>query len=175
MANNENLKGHGFHERTAREQREIAVMGGKASGAARRRNADFRKTLNALLTAKIDSPEWTPVLEALGLDSTLEAAVNAAMIREALLGNVKAYEAIAKYSGQSQQTEADDEEQRIRTDRAKRARDQEVGNTDSENENIQSFLKAMNPTEDDVAELYADQEDEEDEDDAEEAEETSEV
>lgn len=175
MANNENLKGHGFHERTAREQREIAVMGGKASGAARRRNADFRKTLNALLTAKIDSPEWTPVLEALGLDSTLEAAVNAAMIREALLGNVKAYEAIAKYSGQSQQTEADDEEQRIRTDRAKRARDQEVGNTDSENENIQSFLKAMNPTEDDVAELYTDQEEEEEEDDAEEAEETSEV
>lgn len=175
MANNENLKGHGFHERTAREQREIAVMGGKASGAARRRNADFRKTLNALLTAKIDSPEWTPVLEALGLDSTLEAAVNAAMIREALSGNVKAYEAIAKYSGQSQQTEADDEEQRIRTDRAKRARDQEVGNTDSENENIQSFLKAMNPTEDDVAELYTDQEEEEEEDDAEEAEETSEV
>lgn len=173
MANNENLKGHGFHERTAREQREIAVMGGKASGAARRRNADFRKTLNALLTAKIDSPEWTPVLEALGLDSTLEAAVNAAMIREALSGNVKAYEAIAKYSGQSQQTEADDEEQRIRTDRAKRARDQEVGNTDSENENIQSFLKAMNPTEDDVTALYADQEEEED--DAEEAEETGEI
>lgn len=173
MANNENLKGHGFHERTAREQREIAVMGGKASGAARRRNADFRKTLNALLTAKIDSPEWTPVLEALGLDSTLEAAVNAAMIREALSGNVKAYEAIAKYSGQSQQTEADDEEQRIRTDRAKRARDQEVGDTGSENENIQSFLRAMNPTEDDVTALYADQEEEED--DAEEAEETSEV
>lgn len=173
MANNENLKGHGFHERTAREQREIAVMGGKASGAARRRNADFRKTLNALLTAKIDSPEWTPVLEALGLDSTLEAAVNAAMIREALLGNVKAYEAIAKYSGQSQQTEADDEEQRIRTDRAKRARDQEVGDTGSENENIQSFLRAMNPTEDDVTALYADQEEEED--DAEEAEETGEI
>lgn len=173
MANNENLKGHGFHERTARDQREIAVMGGKASGAARRRNADFRKTLNALLTAKIDSPEWTPVLEALGLDSTLEAAVNAAMIREALLGNVKAYEAIAKYSGQSQQTEADDEEQRIRTDRAKRARDQEVGDTGSENENIQSFLRAMNPTEDDVTALYADQEEEED--DAEEAEETGEI
>ncbi len=114
MANDENLKGHGFHERTAREQREIAIMGGKASGEARRRKADFRKTLNALLTAEIDSPEWTPVLQALGLDSTLEAAVNAAMIREALAGNVKAYEAIARYSGQSDRTELDHEEQQAK-------------------------------------------------------------
>lgn len=107
MANNENLKGHGFHERTAEEQRRIAVMGGKASGEARRQKANFRRTLNLLLTVKIDSPEWTPVLEALGLDSTLESAVNAAMIREALAGNVKAYEAIAKYSGQSCQSDTE--------------------------------------------------------------------
>ena len=93
------------------------AKGGRASGEARRRKADFRKTLNLLLTAKIDSPEWTPLLESLGLDSTLEAAVNAAMIREALNGNVKAYEAIAKYSGQSDRTEADHEEQRARVDK----------------------------------------------------------
>lgn len=54
MPNEENLKGHGFHERTAKEQREIAIMGGKASGEARRRKADFRKTLNLLLTAEIE-------------------------------------------------------------------------------------------------------------------------
>ena len=63
MANNENLKGHGFHERTAREQREIAVAGGKKSGEVRRRKANFRKTLNTLLTAEIDSPDWKPILE----------------------------------------------------------------------------------------------------------------
>ncbi|WP_390572755.1 hypothetical protein [Blautia caecimuris] len=34
------------------------------------------------MTAKIDSPEWTPVLEALGLDSTLESAMLAAQIKE---------------------------------------------------------------------------------------------
>ena len=50
-----------------------------------------------------------------------------AMIKEGLAGNVKAYEAIAKYSGQSAQTEADLKEQQIRTDRARRAREQEVG------------------------------------------------
>lgn len=175
MANNENLKGHGFHERTAREQREIAIAGGKASGAARRKKADFRKTLNALLTAKIDSEEWTPFLESLGLDSTLESAVNAAMIREALAGNVKAYIAIKDALGQTSRSEEDLEEQRIRTDRARRARDQEVGDTGSENENIQSFLKAMNPTDDDMMALYANQENEEEEDDAEEAEEASEI
>lgn len=114
MANDENLKGHGFHERTARERREIASMGGKASGEARRRKADFRKTLNTLLTTKIDSPEWTPVLESLGLESTLEAAVNMAMIKEALTGNVKAYDAIARYSGQSDRTELDHEEQQAK-------------------------------------------------------------
>lgn len=174
MANNENLKGHGFHERTAEERREIAIAGGKASGIARRKKADFRKTLNALLTAKIDNPEWTPFLEALGLDSTLEAAVNAAMIREALSGNVKAYEAIAKYAGQSTCTDADLEEQKIRTDRARRARDQEVGAEDN-TDGIQSFLNAMRPTQEELDSLYAEQEDEEDESDAEETEETGDV
>ena len=154
MANYENIKDYGFDKRTAKEQREIAVMGGKASGEARRRKADFRKTLNMLLTAEIDSEEWKPVLEALGVECTLESALNMAMIKEGLAGNVKAYEAIAKYSGQSQQTAADDEEQKIRTERAKRARDLEVGNDDSNDENIQNFLKAMRPTQEDLEELF---------------------
>lgn len=171
MANYENIKDYGFDKRTAKEQREIAVMGGKASGKARRRKADFRKTLNMLLTAEIDSEEWKPVLEALGVECTLESALNMAMIKEGLAGNVKAYEAIAKYSGQSQQTAADDEEQKIRTDRAKRARDLEVGTEDNNDENIQSFLKAMRPTQDELEDLF----NEEDEDDAEETEETGEI
>lgn len=164
--NNDNLR-----RLTPSEARYYGRMGGKASGEARRRKADFRKTLNYLLTAKIDSPEWTSVLEAMGLDSTLEAAVNAAMIKEALMGNVKAYEAIAKYSGQSDKTEADDAEQQIRTDRAKRARDQEVGDVDSAEDNIQSFLKAMNPSQEELDNLFA----EEGEDDAETEKETGEV
>lgn len=154
MANYENIKDYGFDKRTAKEQREIAVMGGKASGEARRRKAGFRKTLNMLLTAEIDSEEWKPVLEALGVECTLESALNMAMIKEGLAGNVKAYEAIAKYAGQSNQTERDDEEQRIRTERAKRARDLEVGNDDSNDENIQNFLKAMRPTQEDLEELF---------------------
>lgn len=111
MPNEENLKGHGFHERTAEEQRAIAVMGGKASGKARRRKANFRKTLNMLLTAEIDSPEWKPVLEALGIDCTLESAMLAAQIKEAMKGNTKAAYFVAQYAGQDGKSDSDLEEQ----------------------------------------------------------------
>lgn len=128
--------------RTPDERRRNARKAGKASGEARRQKANFRKTLNLLLTAEIDSPEWTPILQALGLDSTLEAAVNMAMIKEALAGNVKAYEAIAKYSGQSDRTEADQEEQRARTAAVKAKSGQE----DTEEEQDDGFIDALKAT-----------------------------
>ena len=141
MANgHENLIPYQF--RSAEEARESGRKGGKASGEARRRKANFRKTLTLLLTAEIDSPEWTPILQALGLDSTLEAAVNMAMIKEALAGNVKAYEAIAKYSGQSDRTEADQEEQRARTAAVKAKSGQE----DTEEEQDDGFIDALKAT-----------------------------
>ena len=173
MAGYENIKDANSN-RTPEERRELAKIAGKASGAARRRKADFRKTLNMLLTAEIDSPEYKPFLEAMGVESTLESAMLMAQIKEAMSGNTKAAYFVAQYAGQSGQTEADLEEQKIRTDRAKRARDQEVGDNDGQEENIQSFLKAMRPTQEDLDELFTDQEKEE-EDDAEEAEETGEV
>lgn len=158
MAGYDNIKDANSN-RTPEERRKLARIAGKASGAARRRKADFRKTLNLLLTAEIDSPEWTPMLEALGLDSTLESAINGAIIREALNGNVKAYIAIRDTLGQTTKSQEDLEEQKIRTDRAKRARDQEVGDVGEENENIQSFLKAMNPTEEEMKNIFDEEED----------------
>ena len=108
--NDQNLK----PVRTKSEARERGRAGGKASGKARRRKADFRKTLNMLLTAEIDSEEWKPILEALGVECTLESALNMAMIKEGLAGNVKAYEAVAKYAGQGAKTDSDLEEQAAR-------------------------------------------------------------
>lgn len=125
MANEENLRGHGFHERTANELREIAQRGGRASGEARRKKADFRKTLNALLTTEIDHPEWTPILEAMGLESTLESAMLAAQIREAMAGNTKAAYFVAQYAGQSGQTEEDIRNREADTE-LKKARKQAV-------------------------------------------------
>lgn len=138
MANNENLVP--FSKRSVSEAREYGRRGGKASGEARRKKADFRKTLNALLTAEIDSPEWSPFLEALGLDSTLESLINAAMIKEATKGNVKAYEAIAKYSGQSEKTDTDQEEQNLRMAASKA----KMGVDEEEEVEDDGFLDALN-------------------------------
>lgn len=158
MAGYENIKNKGFDSRSTAELREIQSRGGKASGEARRRKANFRKTLNMLLTSKIDSEEWKPILEALGIECTLESALNMAMIREGLAGNVKAYEAVAKYSGQRTGTDNDLEEQKIRIDRARRAREQEVGDIDSSDDNIQNFLKAMQPAKEDLERLFPEEE-----------------
>lgn len=154
MANYENIKDANSN-RTPSERRELAKNAGKASGEARRRKADFRRTLNMLLTAEIDNEEYKPILESLGVECTLESAILMAQIKEAMAGDTKAATFIAKYSGQSQQTEPDDEEQKIRTERAKRARDMEIGDTDTSDENIQSFLKAMRPTQEDLEDLFS--------------------
>lgn len=136
MANNENLK----PVRTKSEARERGRAGGKASGAARRRKADFRRTLNALLTTEIDTPEWTPILNALGLDSTLESAVNMAMIKEALAGNVKAYVSIKDVLGQTSKSDTDLEEQQLRM----AANKAKLGTDVEEEPEDDGFLDALN-------------------------------
>ena len=54
MAGYDNIKNHGFDKRTAEERREIAIIGGKASGEARRKKADFRHTLNPVSYTHLD-------------------------------------------------------------------------------------------------------------------------
>ena len=122
--NEQNLK----PVRTKSEARERGRAGGKASGKARRRKADFRKTLNMLLTAEIDSPEYSPLLEALGVDSTLESAMLMAQIKAAMQGDTKAAYFVAQYAGQSGQTDADLEEQAAKIELMKAQKEK----TDSE-------------------------------------------
>lgn len=134
MANNENLK-----RLTPSEAREFGRMGGKASGESRRRKADFRKTLNLLLTAEIDSPEWKPILEALGLECTLESAMLMGQIKAAMEGDSRAARFVAEYAGQSGKTDAEQEEQMVRTAAAK-AR---AGLADEEEDQDDGFLDAL--------------------------------
>ena len=140
--------------RTKSEARERGRKGGIKSGEVRRRNAALRETANRLLTMRCEVPQLSDVLRADGVESTYESVIVMAMIEKAVLGDVKAYNAIMKTIGQTEKSEADLEEQRIRTERARRARDQEVGDMDCSDENIQNFLKAMKPTEEDLAELF---------------------
>ena len=80
MAGYENIR-DANSRRTPEERRELAKKAGQASGKARRRKANFQKTLNMLLTAEIDSEEWTPILESLGVECTLESALLMAQIK----------------------------------------------------------------------------------------------
>lgn len=154
MARGNNLIGKGFDSRSTDEVRELARIGGKKSGESRRRKANFRKTLNMLLTAEVDIPDWTAFLESIGLDSTIESVVNAAMIREAMAGNVKAYEAIARYAGQDTRTEKDLEEQIIKMEAFKKQMDAQMDAQKAKMEEIrlktEKMKKELDPEDKDV-------------------------
>ncbi len=144
MAGYENIKDKGFDRRTAGEVREIASRGGKASGAARRRKADFRKTLNMLLTTEIDSPEWKPILESLGVDCTLETALLMAQIKEALKGDTKAATFVAKYAGQSPEPDENRANREADTELKKARKEAVTGeNETDDNDMVMDFIKAM--------------------------------
>lgn len=112
MANEDNLNGYGFHERTASEQREIAKMGGKASGKSRRKKADLKNALNTILTAETTS-ETAQILEELGFDNTNEMAIMLSLTQQAMKGNVRAIELINKMAT-SEKDDLDRKEQRAR-------------------------------------------------------------
>ena len=145
MANERNLMQ--YRSSTPDERRRNASKAGKASGEARRRKANLRQTMNAILTSEVDIPEWTPILEALGLGSTLETVISAAMVREAMNGNVKAYMAIKDVLGQTSKSDVDLEEQKLRMDATKA----NMG-VDDEGQEDDGFLDALkNTVEDDWA------------------------
>ena len=121
--------------RTPEERRELAKKAGKASGQARRRKADFRKTLNLLLTAEIDNEEWKPVLESLGVECTLESALLMAQIKMALAGDTQAAKFVAQYSGQSARAEEDLENKKADTELIKARKEAITG----ENENDEAL------------------------------------
>lgn len=158
MANEQNLVPF-----TTNQSREEAVKngrkGGKASGKARRRKADFRKTLNLLLTAEIDNEEWKPVLESLGVECTLESALLMAQIKEAMQGNTKAAYFVAQYAGQNAQTAADDKEQKRRTERMEADTEKirrSSGNAENEDEGVEIINDAPEETSQDIG--YSDSE-----------------
>lgn len=143
MAGYENIKDANSN-RTPRERRELAKRAGKASGEARRRKADFQKTLNMLLTAEIDVPE-KPLLESMGVESTLESAILMAQIKAALAGSTKAATFVAKYSGQSAEPEENRRNREADTE-LKQARKQAVtGENETEEalEKLDEILKGV--------------------------------
>lgn len=134
MAGYENIR-DANDNRTPVERRELAKKAGQASGKARRRKANFQKTLNMLLTAEIDSEEWAPVLESLGVECTLESALLMAQIKMALEGDTQAAKFVAQYSGQSNRSEEELENKKAETELIRARKEAITG----ENENDEAL------------------------------------
>ena len=145
VAGYENIKDYGFDKRTAEERRELAIRAGKASGAARRRKAALRDTMNRLLTMQVDIPGLSDVLKADGGESTYEEVIAMTMIEKALTGNVAAYNAIMNTVGQTNKSDADLEEQQSRAElnRAKKQAITGENETDEALDKLDQILKEV--------------------------------
>ena len=144
MAGYENIRDANSN-RTPEERRELAKIAGQASGQARRRKANFQKTLNLLLTAEIDNEEWKPVLESLGVECTLESALLMAQIKAALEGDTQAAKFVAQYSGQSNRAEEDLENKKAETELIKARKESITGENENNDalERLDQILKEV--------------------------------
>lgn len=91
MANNENLKPP-INKRSTEEQREIRSKGGKKSGEVRRAKKTMKEMLDYLLNKEIANKS--------GEKASTQEAISIALIKQALNGNVKAYEVIRDTIGE---------------------------------------------------------------------------
>ena len=78
-----------FADMTANEQRTIQSMGGKASGAARRRRKTQAEIIRSIMDLKLTPEEGAEALEALGLEPTWATDANVAVMRKARCGDVE--------------------------------------------------------------------------------------
>lgn len=95
--NDENLKGNGFNEITAKRQREIASMGGKKSAEVRRQRRDIKRAAEAIL-----EEIYTMKDKNTGEKKELSGAeaIILKQFEKALKGDSKAFELIRDSSGQ---------------------------------------------------------------------------
>lgn len=114
MANEENLKGHGFHERSVSEVRELQRKGGINSGKARRKKANLKKAFEAILEADVKSDKVKRQLEKMGFEATNEMALAMVMMQKAMKGDVRAFEQISKLTSIDTKDSLDRKEQRER-------------------------------------------------------------
>lgn len=141
MANEKNLK----PVRSKREARERGKKGGIKSGETRRRKAAMRDTMHRLLTMQAEVEGLSDILRADGGESTYEEIIAMAMIQQASLGNVKAYQAIMKTVGQTEKSEADLEEQKWKVE-LNRARKEDItgeNETDEALDRLDQILKEV--------------------------------
>ena len=92
-----------FNQRTEEHQREIAKMGGKASGEARKKKRDMREVAKAILEHAMNDEQIDEVLgsskDLLDGDKSVMAVLTARMVQEAGKGSYKHYETLRDTAG----------------------------------------------------------------------------
>lgn len=83
-------------QRTPEERRANARKAGIASGKARKRKANMKKTLEALLVSKVSNPQLSRVLQDMGFEDDYESALLLVAMQKALKGSSRHMELIAK-------------------------------------------------------------------------------
>lgn len=91
MANEGNLR-----VPTSEEAREYGRRGGIASGKVRKRKANMKKTLEALLVSKVSNPQLSRVLQDMGFEDNYESALLLVAMQKALKGSSRHMELISK-------------------------------------------------------------------------------
>lgn len=94
MANEENLIP--TNKRSKNEVREIGRKGGIVSGKTRRRKANMKKTLDALLVSKVSNPQLSKILKDMGFEDDYESALLLVAMQKALKGSSRHMELISK-------------------------------------------------------------------------------
>lgn len=87
MANEENIRKYSFDKLTAEKQRELAIKGGKASGAAKRKKADLKKAMELLLSLDVKDSKIKKQLENLGMTGDNQSLVAFSVFQQAVKGN----------------------------------------------------------------------------------------
>ena len=92
MANESNLVP--FNKQTKEEQREIAAMGGRASGKTRRLKKTFKMALKELLQEEVKDKKGNPS------GKTYQDLVNIGLVKGAMKGNAINYKTILETIGE---------------------------------------------------------------------------
>lgn len=121
--NNENLIPQ--NKRTKEEQREIARMGGRASGRKRRDKRDFRETVLALLELPMTGKDGQPLISPItGKEMSIRETLVTTALQGAIKGNVKQLQTILDILGE--RTSRVEGEINVKTSRYKGMTDEEL-------------------------------------------------
>lgn len=115
-------------KRTKEEQKKIATLGGKASGIARRKKADLKKTMQVLLSLDVTDKKQRKQLEELGLGTTNEALLALTTFQQAVKGNQRATENVIKLATtEKDKHDIAEQKERIKAMKMKNKRELEAG------------------------------------------------